>query len=231
MSTVLITGANRGIGLELTRRYAARGDRVHACCRNPAAAEALEGLAESFPGLAVQTLDPADGASVAALAQALGGEVVDVLINNAGAAGPAPERQSLAAMDYDGWLATFAVNTLAPVRVLQALRPNLARSGQARAVTVTSQMGAIAWPHPVMYAYCASKAAVNKVMKMASVELGKEGITVALVHPGWVRTDMGGPGAEISVEESAAGIIAVIDALTPDRNGNFYKWNGEIHPW
>lgn len=231
MATVLITGANRGIGFQMASRYAARGDRVLACCRTPNQASQLRQLATANSNVAVHALHPSVADSVAAAAKAIGNDPIDILINNAGAAGPAPQAQSLANMDFDGWAETFAVNTMAPLRVLQAFRNNLKQGKNARAVTITSQMGAIAYPAPVMYAYCASKAAVNKVMKMASLELGKEGISVALIHPGWVRTDMGGPSAEISPEESATGIMKVIDELTPEKNGNFYKWNGEVHPW
>jgi NAD(P)-dependent dehydrogenase (short-subunit alcohol dehydrogenase family) len=134
-------------------------------------------------------------------------------------------------MDFDGWAEAFAVNTMAPLRMLQAFRANLKAGKNARAITITSQMGAIAWGTPVMYAYCSSKGAVNKVMKMASVELAKDGIAVVLVHPGFVRTDMGGKNADISVEESAAGIMAVIAGSTLTSTGRFMKWNGEEHAW
>jgi NAD(P)-dependent dehydrogenase (short-subunit alcohol dehydrogenase family) len=120
---------------------------------------------------------------------------------------------------------------MAPLRMLQAFRGNLKAGKNPRAITITSQMGAMAVNMPVMYAYCSSKAAVNKVMKLASAELANDGIAVGLIHPGWVRTDMGGAGAEISVEESAAGIMAVIAGTTAARSGRFQKWNGEEHPW
>lgn len=229
MQTVLITGSNRGIGLELARRYAAAGDHVLACCREPAKAAALQALGGK--NVTVCGVHVADGASVAALARQIGDRPIDVLINNAGMAGPAMQKQSLAEMDFDSWAETFAVNTMAPFRMLQTFRKNLAAGSNPRAVTITSQMGAIAWPYPVMYAYCSSKGAVNKVMKMASEELKKEGITVLLVHPGFVKTDMGGPNAEITPEESAAGIVAVIEQASLATTGSFFKWNGEVHPW
>ena len=230
MTTVLITGANRGIGLELATRYAARGDRVLACCREPAEASGLTALAAANSKVTVHGVRVTDGASVAALAKEIGTQPVDVLINNAGASAPM-DKQTLASMDYDAWAEQFAINTMAPVRVLQAVRANLAAAPGAKAITVTSQMGALSFNYPVAYSYSASKAAVNKVMKLAAVELAKEGTTVALVHPGWVRTDMGGAGADISAEESATGIMGVIDKLTPADTGSFYKWNGETHAW
>lgn len=131
MQTVLITGANRGIGLELARRYKAAGDHVLACCREPAKATALQALAKS-PNVTVYGVRVSDGASVAALAEQIGATPIDVLINNAGMAGPPIQKQSLEEMDFDGWAETFAVNTIAPLRVLQAFRRNLA-AGRTRA--------------------------------------------------------------------------------------------------
>jgi NAD(P)-dependent dehydrogenase (short-subunit alcohol dehydrogenase family) len=182
MQTVLITGANRGIGLELARPYAAAGARVLACCREPAKATALQALAKANPNVTLYGVRVSDGASVAALAEQIGDTPIDVLINNAGMAGPPIQRQSLEEMDFDGWAETFAVNTMAPLRMLQIFRENLKAGKNPRAITITSQMGAIAFPMPVMYAYCSSKGAVNKVMKMAADALKREGITVLLVH-------------------------------------------------
>ncbi len=228
MSTVLITGANRGIGLELVKAYAARGDEVLACCRSPDAATELAAVAGAVTLLEVQV---SDQDSVARLAETLAGRAVDTLINNAGSLGPAYEDQSLLKMDFDGWNEAFAVNTLAPVRVMQALLPNLRASSNPRLVNITSQMGAISLDMTVAYAYCCTKAALNKFMKLAAVELGAEGINVCLIHPGWVRTDMGGPGADISPEESAAGIVRTVEKLNAKTNGSFWKWNGETHDW
>ena len=226
MATVLITGANRGIGLELVKCYAGRGDKVLACCRDASAADALKAVGGDVQVLEVQV---SDGDSVAALAKELEGQSVDILINNAGTGGPAFDQQTVLNMDFDGWLDTFAVNTLAPVRVLQALMPNLGVG--SKAVSITSQMGALALDMPFAYAYCTSKAALNKFMKMAAQELGSRGIDVCVIHPGHVRTDMGGPNGEISPEESAAGIVKVIDGLNADNKGSFWKWNGEEHAW
>lgn len=229
MSNVLITGANRGIGLELARQYVEAGHHVLACCRNPEQADALNELAGE--NLTVLQLVPQDGDSVQALVKQLGDTGVDILINNAGTPGPAPEQQSALSMDFDGWLETFNVNTLAPLRVLQALHPILQKSSEAKAITITSQMGALDLNWPTMYAYCSSKAAVNKVMRMISLELAKDNIAVGLIHPGWVQTDMGGAQADITAAESAAGIIAVIDGINLENTGCFMKWNGEPHNW
>ena len=234
MPTVLITGANRGIGLELARLYAEDGNTVIATCRDPSAAEGLSALAAAHD-VEIETLEVTEPASVAALAAKLEGRPIDVLINNAGIMGPPPEQQSALTMDFDGWAETFAVNAMAPVRIMQALLGNLRAaaeaSGESKLMTVTSQMGALSLDMPFAYAYCSSKAALNKFMKMAAGELGKDGVLSAVVHPGWVRTDMGGSGADISPEESAEGIKAVVAGMTAANDGAFWKWNGEQHDW
>ena len=228
MANVLITGANRGIGLEMVKLYAGRGDTVLACCRNPSAAEALNAVGGDVEVIEVQV---SDGASVAGLASSIGDRPIDILINNAGMSGPSYDQQNALSMDFDGWAETFEVNTMAPVRVMQALMANLKASDAAKVVTITSQMGALSLDMPVAYAYCTSKAALNKFMKMAALELGKEGINVCVIHPGWVQTDMGGPNADITPQESAEGIVSTIDGLDADTNGSFWKWNGETHGW
>jgi len=227
MATILITGANRGIGLELTRRYAAAGHHVIACCRARADASDLERL----DNVRICRVSVSEAESVAALKAELGDTPIDVLVNNAGTPGPAPALQSSQRMDYDGWMDAFAVNTMAPLRMVQTFRDNLKASGAGKAITITSQMGALDLNWPVMYAYCSSKAAVNKVMRMLSADLAKDGISVALIHPGHVKTDMGGPNAAIEVGESATGIMSVIDALTLEDTGCFRTWTGAAHNW
>ena len=228
MPTVLITGANRGIGLELVKCYAARGDTVLACCRDPRAAvelAAIPGAVETF------ALDVADAASVAALADALGARPVDILLNNAGTLGPEYPRQTAYEMDFDGWRQAFDINTMGPVRMLHALIGNLRASAAPRLVTITSQMGALSLDMTLGFAYSATKAALNKFMKLAAIELGKEGINVCVIHPGWVQTDMGGAEADITPQESARGIVETVDKLDARTNGSFWKWNGEPHEW
>jgi NAD(P)-dependent dehydrogenase (short-subunit alcohol dehydrogenase family) len=230
MATVLITGANKGIGLELARLYAGKGDAVLACCRNPSEASALNELAGASD-VRVCGVVVGDGGSVAAMADELKGITIDLLINNAGMSGPSPENQSVLNMDFDGWAETMNVNTMAPVRVMHALIENLRASKNPQVVTITSQMGALDLDMTFSYAYCSSKAALNKFMKMAAIELAKENIDVCVIHPGWVRTDMGGSGADISAEESAEGIVNVIAGLNADNAGSFWKWDGETHAW
>jgi NAD(P)-dependent dehydrogenase (short-subunit alcohol dehydrogenase family) len=228
MANILITGANRGIGLELVKLYAAAGDTVLACCRDTAAADDLRSVDGDVQLHEVQI---SDDASVAALAATIGSEPVDLLINNAGMAGPSFDEQTAQKMDYAGWAETFEVNTIAPVRVMQALLENLQASDSGKVVTITSQMGALSLDMPVAYAYSTSKAAVNKFMKLAAMELGQLGISVCVIHPGYVQTAMGGPNAEISAEESARGIKDTIAGLSAETNGSFWKWDGTSHDW
>ena len=229
MANVLITGANRGIGLELAKAYAAAGDRVFATCRSPDGAEALNALAAGSDGkVTVHDLDVGDGASIAALGAALGDTPIDILINNAGVNGGS---QTLADMDFDAWAEALNIMTIGPFRVVQALLANLKASAGAKVMTVTSQMGASTWPYGGSYAYCSAKGGVNRVMQGLAKDLKRDGIVVSMIHPGWVKTDMGGAGADITPEESAAGIHTVIAGLSLEGTGRFYKWNGEIHPW
>ena len=230
MATVLITGANRGIGLEMARIYVGQGDRVIACCRDPEGADALNQLAEEGD-VRVQKVSVGEADSVAAMAKDLEGTAIDVLINNAGMGGPAYENQTVSNMDFEGWAETFNINTMAPVRVMQALDSNLKLAENPKVVSITSQMGALDLDMTVAYAYCTSKAAPNKFMRMAAIEMAREGIAVCVIHPGWVRTDMGGPGAAISPEESAQGMINVIAGLNAENTGSFWMWNGETHAW
>lgn len=230
MTNVLITGANRGIGLELARQYLARGARVFAAARNPAKATELAALAAAHERLTLVKLDVTDEGDCDALAQVLGDEPLDILINNAGIIGPQP--QSTLAMDFGGFAATLEVNTIAPLRVVHALLDRLKAAGNAKIITVSSRMGSFtATSQTDRIAYRASKAAVNMVMRGLARDLRDTGIAVAVVHPGWVRSDMGGAGADISPKTSASGLISVIDALTLANTGCFLNWNGQEISW
>lgn len=228
METFVITGANRGIGLELTKLCLEAGRRVVATCRDPQAAGALRALAGE-DRLRLCPLEVTDGESVERFRSRLGDETVDVLVNNAGVLGGA--HQDIADMDYDEWRHTFEVNTMAPFRMATALLPNLRRSRRPRIVTLSSQMGSLSRRSTGMHAYRSSKAAVNKVMQVLAAELEQNGIIVCPVHPGWVRTDMGGSQAEISPQESAAGLFDLIESMTMAHSGRFWTWRGEEHPW
>jgi NAD(P)-dependent dehydrogenase (short-subunit alcohol dehydrogenase family) len=230
MATVVITGANRGIGLELARQYAAAGDRVFAFCRSPGAAEKLDEMAAASGGrLTVHAMNVGDGDSIARGAAEVGGAPVDILINNAGVVGGAT--QTLEAIDFDAWIDAFKVMTIGPFRVVQAFLKNLRAAPGARVMTVTSQLAASTWPFGGFYAYSSAKAGVNKVIQTMALDLKGENIVVSMIHPGWVKTDMGGPQAEITAEESASGIRTVIAGLGAGDSGKWFKWNGDIHPW
>jgi NAD(P)-dependent dehydrogenase (short-subunit alcohol dehydrogenase family) len=230
MSNVVITGANRGIGLALAHLYAERGDQVFGCCRAPSKAQELQALARSHR-LTVLPVDVGDDASVAALAAELGLAPVDVLINNAGVSGGPLDQQTATRMDFAAWANAFNVNSIGPVRVLHALLPALQRAQQPKVMSITSQLGAISLDLALAYGYSSSKAALNKYMRLAAPDLARDGVAIGVIHPGWVQTDMGGPGAQITSAESAAGIAKVIDQLSVDNSGGFWKWNGGRHDW
>ena len=228
MNTILVTGTNKGVGLEITRLLSNRGDRVIACCRRPLEATALNKLEGNID---IQEVSVGEDESVSQLAIRLKGVAIDTIINNAGTMGPEAKRQSALDMDFNGWADAFNINSMGPVRIMQALLPNLKMTESPKVMTVTSQMGALSLDMTSAHAYCSSKAALNKFMRLASIDLKPDGIAVGLVHPGWVRTDMGGPRAHLSPEESAAGCIEVTDTLSLDNTGGFWKWNGETHDW
>ena len=226
MSRVLITGASRGIGAEMARQYAAAGDDVIACVRDPDAAPGIEDVRDS---VTVVQMDTGSPDSIAAAAAAVGDGAIDVLINNAGAVGGT--RQSVDDLDLEEWHRSLDVNTIGPLLIARAFKPNLAASGDGKLMNVTSQLAASTWPMGGMYIYSSTKAGLCKIAQALAIDWKDEPITVALMHPGWVRTDMGGPHAAITPEESASGIRSVIAGLTKADSGKFYKWDGEIHPW
>ncbi|WP_394998364.1 SDR family oxidoreductase [Sphingomonas sp.] len=228
MVNVAITGAGRGIGLELVKQYAVAGDRVFALCRNPAGAGELRSIADGSNGKAtVHKFDVADDASVKTGAADTGSDRIDVLLNVAGIVGGGDK--GLDDQTWSEWHDALEVMVIGPVRVMQAFLPCMKEG--SKVITITSQLAASTWPYGGFYAYAAAKAGVNRVMRSAAIDLKDRGIVVGVVHPGWVQTDMGGPEAEITPQESAAGIRKVVADWTLDRSGDFLKWNGETHPW
>ena len=228
MTTVLVTGASRGVGAELVRQYAAEGANVIACVRDAAATPGLDDVTGNVLILEMDTGEPL---SIMAAAKEVGDQPIDVLINNAGAVGGNPAKQVLEDLDLVEWHRTLNVNTIGPVLVAKEFKANLAASGNGKLLNVTSQLAASTWPFGGMYIYSTTKAALSKASQLLALDWKEEPITVALMHPGWVRTDMGGPNADISAAESASGIRAVVAGLSKADSGKFYKWNGEIHPW
>lgn len=224
MTTILITGANRGLGLEFARQYQAEGASVIACCRDLRKADALK-----QQGVEIAELNVADADSVHRLAAALKGRAIDILINNAGTYGP--DRQSADDCDYDGMLETFRINTVAPLMVAKALKPNLLAGQGKKLAVLTSKMGSISDSSGGFLAYRASKAALNMIADGMAKEWRKDGIAVAILHPGWVQTDMGGPNAPIKPPESVKGLRARIAELTLKTSGSFLDFQGREIAW
>lgn len=232
MNTVLITGANRGIGLEFARQYAEDGWQVLACCRHPDTADALNKLAAHYPELIkIYPLDMADHAQIERLAQTLTNESIDLLINNAGIY-PASDASGFGHTNYAEWMTAFSINTMAPLKMAEAFAQHIARSKQKTMVTLTSLMGSIADNGSGgNYLYRSSKAAANMVVKSLAVDLSQKGITSVSFHPGWVKTDMGGPNAMISATKSVSGMRKVISNLTLADSGKFLDYDGNVLPW
>jgi len=229
MATVMIVGATRGIGLELVRQYAADGNQVIACARDTAAAELLDKVAAGSESIAIEQLDIADPASIEAAAERIGDGAIDTVIIVAGVTGG--QHQTLDDLDIEVWHETLKTNTIGPLLTARAFKRNLVASGQGNLMILSSQLAASTWPFGGMYIYSTTKAAVGKAARILSIDWKEEPIIVSVMHPGWVQTDMSGPQADITAEESASGIRNVIAGLKPEDSGNFYKWNGEIHPW
>ena len=228
MPTVLVTGASRGLGLELVRQYAADGWEVLACARQPEGATELVALAAQGKGrIERHVLDLDDLATIDALAARLEGRPIDVLLNSAGTMGRG------SSSDFDDWATVLRVNVMGPMKMAEAFVEHVAASRQKKIVALSSVIGSIASNRiGSLYAYRASKAALNAVMRSLSIDLQKShGIHVAPIHPGWVRTDMGGPRADIDAPASVAGIRKVIDALDAERAGRFWMYDGTELPW
>jgi len=226
--TVLITGANRGLGLEFARQYRASGWQVIATAREPEAAADLKALGE---GVRILPLDVTKPESVAALKSSLGAQPIDLLINNAGQ-GVGLEGGSLDKLDLATFERVFQVNTLGPVRVTQALLPNL-RAGKGKMVVgISSGLGSIAENREGgFYGYRESKAALDMFLRGLAAELKDQGFTCVAIIPGWVKTDMGGPNAPLTPEESVTGMRRVLDGLKPENTGQFWSYKGTQVPW
>jgi NAD(P)-dependent dehydrogenase (short-subunit alcohol dehydrogenase family) len=226
----LITGANRGLGLEFVKQYLADGWRVFAACRTPAEASELSALAEGSEGrVSVHRLDVSDLDQVGALGDELGGETLDVLVNNAGTFG---DRGGFGQINYPVWETTFRANTLGPVRLAEVLIGALERGDQKVIANITSKMGSIDDNGSGgEYVYRTTKAALNMATKSLAIDLGRRGVKAVVIHPGWVRTDMGGPAAPLGAAESVAGMRAVVAGLKPADSGRFLNYDGSEIPW
>jgi NAD(P)-dependent dehydrogenase (short-subunit alcohol dehydrogenase family) len=232
MKTVLITGANRGIGLEFCRQYASDGWRIIACSRNPENSDALNKLADQYQDqIQLQALDVADHLQIDGLAQTLANESIDLLINNAGIY-PVSDNRGFGHSDYAEWGKAFRINTMAPLKMAESFVAQIARSQHKTIVTITSKMGSIADNGSGgSYLYRSSKVAVNMVVKSLAIDLKPSGITAVVFHPGWVKTDMGGPNAMISSAQSVTGMRQMISKLTLADSGKFFGYDGQVIPW
>ena len=227
MPTVLITGANRGIGFEFARQYADGGWRVIATCRDPANAGELSALGGDIE---VHGLDVTDHVRIQALAKSLERSAIDLLLSNAGVSGPRPD--PFGGIDYQSWMEVLSVNAMSPLKLCECFIDHVARSDFKRIVAVASKMGSIAENSSGgSYIYRSSKTALNAVMKSLSVDLASRRVIVAVLHPGWVRTDMGGPGALIEARTSVAGMRQVIAGLKLEDSGGFFNYDGAGIPW
>ncbi|BDV33428.1 SDR family oxidoreductase [Methylocystis iwaonis] len=229
MSHWFIAGASRGIGLELARQLALRGARVTASVRSENGRAALqEALAPLGDRGQILIFDTRDAAQIHAAAAEVS-EPIDALVANAGAYGP--QRQSTLDMDFDGVLDLVNINTLGPLRVVQAFLPLLRQGERPRIAVMSSVLGSMALEGTFNVGYRLSKAGLNKIVQCLADDLKPEGVAVISMHPGWVRTDMGGPDAPVGVEESAAGIIGVVERLTLADTRRFVDYKGAEIDW
>jgi NAD(P)-dependent dehydrogenase (short-subunit alcohol dehydrogenase family) len=224
--SVLITGANRGLGLEFARQYHEPGWNVIATAREPEEAKDLKALGGDVH---IEKLDVADSASVTALAQRLKDQPIDLLINNAGVSGAGGKLAETKIEDFER---VMQVNALGPVRVTQALLPNLQAGKGKMIVNITSGLGSIEQNRGGgFYGYRESKAALNMFTRSVAAELKDDGFICIVMSPGWVQTDMGGPGAQLTPEQSITGMRKVMDALKPEDTGKFWSYDGKTLPW
>lgn len=232
METTLITGANRGIGLEFSRQLAEDGWCVLACSRDLEKSDALNKLAAEYPErITLYALDVTDHGQIEKLSQTLANKPIDLLINNAGVF-PDINDRSFGQTDYDSWAHAFLVNTMAPLKMAEEFIAQITQSSRKTIVTITSKMGSVADNgRGGSYIYRSSKSAVNMVIKSIAIDLESNDIISVLLHPGWVRTDMGGPSGLISVEQSVSGMLSVIREVTSADSGKFIAYDGQIVPW
>jgi len=231
MATALITGANRGLGLEFCRQYAADGWNVIACCRQPAMSPDLDALARQYATVRVEALDVSDFSQIDTLSRKLSECCIDVLINNAGVYGDS-QGYGFGQIDYQTWIDTLVLNTQAPVKMTEAFLNQIKCSDKKLIVNISSLMGSIADNDSGgSILYRSSKAALNAAMKSLAIDLKNDSIGVLTLHPGWVKTDMGGPNALIDAHESISGMRKLIDNFSLEQSGSFVKFDGTALPW
>lgn len=226
--TVLITGSNRGIGLQFTRSFLSDGWQVIACCREPGQATELQALGAGHPDLEIQKLDVTDYQAMADLSAQLKDRKIDILLSNAGTYGP---RTRFGEVDVSEWRHVFEVNTIAPLKLAELFVEQVAASELKLIAMLSSKMGSIDDNGSGGgYIYRSSKTALNQVVKSLSIDLAERNISVVALHPGWVQTDMGGINAETTVEDSVRGMRSSLQTAG-ERSGQFIDLDGSIIPW
>lgn len=230
MATVLVTGANRGIGLEFVKHYLDRGDRIIGTYRDIESSGELIQMSEDHDRLEAYTLDVSSDKSLEDFPNQLRDMPIDIFINNAGVYGP--RDSTFNNVDEENWIPVLRINAIAPLILTQLIIGNLRKSSVKKLIYITSKMGSIDDNKGGgSYVYRSSKTALNAVVKSISVDLADEGMHVALLHPGWVRTDMGGPNGLIDTKTSVSGMIEVISGLEQSSSGGFYNYDGIEIPW
>jgi NAD(P)-dependent dehydrogenase (short-subunit alcohol dehydrogenase family) len=230
MNTLLITGANRGIGLEMVKQYTKDNWRVLACCRTLDKAEELHQLKQNNARIEIFQLDVSQPTSITSLANQIKNEPIDILMNSAGLMGP--HNQNFGFTDPAAWLEVFKVNAMAPLLLAEALINNIANSQLRIIANMDSTMGSIALnTSGGSYVYRSTKTALNAVTKSMAIDLKDRNIKVIALHPGWVKTDMGGPNALITPEESVKGLRAILSQASMTDSGTFIGYNGDRLAW
>ena len=226
MTTVMITGAARGLGLEFTKLYAARGWKVLACARQPDGLKGIKGDVQHHP------LEVTDYKAVKALAKKLSVEAIDILICNAGVGGSRGDGgQDLGSLDPAEWRRIFEINTLAPLMMAEAFADHVARSQQKKLIAITSILGSLAHNNGGRYFYRASKTALNMEWNCLAKDLEGKGVICVALHPGWVQTDMGGSSAPLTIDQSVPAMVKTIDGFTPKHNGRYIQYDGAELAW
>ncbi|MDC1296434.1 SDR family oxidoreductase [Alphaproteobacteria bacterium] len=230
MVSILITGTNRGIGLEFVKHYLKHNEKVIATCRNKNSAKELLELKKTTNNLSLVELDVSNPNSINEFVSKITDQPIDTFINNAGVFGP--RNNQFGNLNVKEWLDVFNINSIAPLLITQKILKNLRLGKSNKLVFISSKVGSIEEnTGGGMYIYRSSKTALNQVIKSLSIDFKDENMIAVALHPGWVQTDMGGPNALIDTKTSVKGMVEVIDSLTLKNSGKFYNYDGSSIPW